>query len=107
VEHTFSRDDRPSYWCFHKRRFHHGNAHNPPHPGRIVRQECLEAIRLSVTEAARVLGVTRQILNNLVNEKVGVSPEMAVCLEKVFGGAADTWLRMQSAYSTPAPRQCR
>jgi len=71
--------------------------HNPPHPGRIVRQECLEAIRLSVTEAARALGVTRRALSNLVNEKAGISPEMAIRLEKAFGGTADAWLRMQSA----------
>ena len=48
---------------------------NPPHPGRVVRQECLAALGLSVTEAAKVLGVTRQALNNLVNEKAGISPE--------------------------------
>jgi addiction module HigA family antidote len=71
---------------------------NPPHPGRIVRQECLEPLGLSVTEGARVLGVTRQALNNLVNEKAGVSPEMAVRLSKAFGSDAGTWLRMQAAY---------
>jgi addiction module HigA family antidote len=71
---------------------------NPPHPGRIVRQECLEPLDLSVTEAARALGVTRQALNNLVNEKAGISPEMAVRLAKAFGSDAGTWLRMQTAY---------
>jgi len=78
--------------------------HNPPHPGRIVRQECLEAIRLSVTEATQVLDVTRQTLDNLVNEKAGISAEMAVCLEKAFGGAADAWLRVQSAYDLARTR---
>jgi len=58
---------------------------NPPHPGRIVRDECLEPLGLSVTEAARVLGVSRQSLNNLVNEKAGISAEMAVRLTKAFG----------------------
>ena len=71
---------------------------NPPHPGRIVRQECLEALELSVTEAARILGVQRQTLNNLVNENSGISPEMAIRLERAFGSTADTWLRMQSSY---------
>jgi antitoxin HigA-1 len=78
---------------------------NPPHPGRIVRQECLEALDLSVTEAARVLGVTRQTLNNLVNEKAAISPEMAIRLEKAFGSTADTWLRMQAAYDLAQARK--
>jgi addiction module HigA family antidote len=71
---------------------------NPPHPGRIVRQECLQPLGLTVTEGARVLGVTRQTLNNLVNEKAGISPEMAVRLSKAFGSDPGTWLRMQIAY---------
>jgi len=79
--------------------------YNLLHPGRIVRQECLEAIRLSVTEAARVLGVTRQTLDNLVNEQAGISPEMAIRLEKTFGGTVDTWLRIQSAYDLAQARK--
>jgi antitoxin HigA-1 len=71
---------------------------NPPHPGRIVREECLHALGLSVTAGARVLGVSRQTLNNLVNEKAGISPEMAIRLAKAFGGSAQTWLQMQSNY---------
>ena len=71
---------------------------NPVHPGRIVRHDCLEPLDLSVTEAARVLGVTRQALNNVVNEKSGVSPEMAIRLTKAFGGTPDAWVRMQAAY---------
>jgi addiction module HigA family antidote len=71
---------------------------NPPHPGRIVRNLCLEPLDLTVTEAARVLGVTRQTLNNLVNQNAGISPEMAVRLAKAFGSDAGTWLRMQTAY---------
>jgi len=78
---------------------------NPPHPGRIVRQECLEALGLSVTEGAKVLDVTRQALNNLVNEKAAVSPEMAIRLEKAFSGTADTWLRMQAAYDLAQARK--
>jgi antitoxin HigA-1 len=79
--------------------------HTPPHPGRIVRQECIEASDLSITEAAKVLGVTRQALNNLVTEKAGISPEMAIRLEQVFGSTADTWLRMQSAYDLAQARK--
>jgi len=71
---------------------------NPPHPGRVVRQECIEALGLTVTEAARALGVTRQALNNLVNLKAGVSPEMAIRLSKAFGSSPEVWLGMQMAY---------
>src|SRR5882757_10809564 len=71
---------------------------NPPHPGLSVRYDCLEPLGLSVTEGAKVLGVTRQALNNLVNAKAGISPEMAIRLAKAFGSTAQTWLRMQSNY---------
>lgn len=71
---------------------------NPPHPGRIVRQECIEPLGLTVTEAARALGVTRQALNNLVNLKAGISPEMAIRLSKAFGSSPEVWLGMQMAY---------
>ena len=71
---------------------------NPPHPGGIVRRECLDPLGLSVAEAAKVLGVTRQALNNLVSEKVGVSAEMAVRLAKAFGSSPDMWLRLQVNY---------
>jgi len=71
---------------------------NPPHPGRIVRRECIEALGLTVTEAARALGVTRQALNNLVNLKAGISPEMAIRLSKAFGSSPEVWLGMQMAY---------
>ncbi len=71
---------------------------NPPHPGRIVRQDCVEPLGLTITEAAKALGVTRQALNNLVNGKAGVSPEMAVRLSKAFGGSPEMWLRLQVNY---------
>jgi addiction module HigA family antidote len=71
---------------------------NPVHPGRIVRADCIEPLGLTITEAARALGVTRQALNNVVNGKSGVSPEMAIRLSKAFGGNPETWLRMQMAY---------
>jgi antitoxin HigA-1 len=71
---------------------------NPPHPGRIVRQECIKPLGLSVTAAAKALGVQRQTLNNLVNEKSGIYPEMAIRLEKGFGSSAEMWLGLQMEY---------
>jgi addiction module HigA family antidote len=65
------------------------------HPGVLVRSLCLDAFGLTVTEGARCLGVTRQALNNLVNCRSGVSPEMAVRLDRVFGGDAEVWLQRQ------------
>jgi addiction module HigA family antidote len=58
---------------------------NPPHPGQSVRYDCLEPLGLTVTEGAEILGVRRQTLNNLVNGKTGISPEMAIRLDKAFG----------------------
>lgn len=71
---------------------------NPVHPGRIVRNDCIEPLGLSITQAAKVLGVTRQALNNVVNCKSAISPEMAIRLSKAFGSNPETWLRMQVAY---------
>jgi addiction module HigA family antidote len=71
---------------------------NPPHPGRIVRQECLEPFGLTVKEAARRLGVTRQALNNVVNEKAAISAEMAMRLSKAFGSSPEVWLGLQNEY---------
>jgi len=78
---------------------------NPVHPGRIVRHDCLEPLGLTVTAAARVLGVTRQALNNVVNGKSGISPEMAIRLTKAFGSTEETWLGMQLAYDLAAARK--
>ena len=78
---------------------------NPPHPGRIVRQDCVEPLKLTITGAAKVLGVTRQALNNLVNGKAGISPEMAVRLSKAFGGSPEVWLRLQANYDLAHLRQ--
>ena len=71
---------------------------NPPHPGRSIRNACLEPLGLTITEGAKILGVSRQALNNVVNGKAGISPEMAIRLTKAFGSTAETWLRMQLAY---------
>ena len=78
---------------------------DPPHPGEIVREECLAPLGLSVTQGAKVLGVTRQALNNLVNEKAGISPEMAIRLEKAFGSSADMWLKLQLAFQLAQARK--
>ncbi|MGD9946444.1 MAG: HigA family addiction module antitoxin [Burkholderiaceae bacterium] len=71
---------------------------NPPHPGRIVRSEILESFGLSVGEAAAKLGVSRPHLSNLLNGKVGISPEMAIRLGKALGNEPDFWLRLQRQY---------
>ncbi len=69
-----------------------------PHPGETVRYDCLEPLGLSVTEGAKALGVTRRALNKLVNGKIGISPEMAIRLDKAFGGSAEVWLGVQMDY---------
>lgn len=74
---------------------------DPVHPGAIVREECLKPLGLSVTEGARRLGVGRQTLSNLVNEKAAVSTEMAYRLSKAFGSTPETWLGMQMAFPPP------
>ena len=78
---------------------------NPPHPGRSIRNACLEPLGLSVTAGAKVLGVTRQTLNNVINGKSGISPGMAIRLSKAFGSTPETWLRMQVAYDLAAARK--
>ena len=77
---------------------------DPPHPGQTVRYECLEPLGLNVTEGAKALGVTRQALNNVVNGKSGISPEMAIRLSKAFGSSAETWLKMQLDYDLAQAR---
>ncbi|HUG80633.1 MAG TPA: HigA family addiction module antitoxin [Bryobacterales bacterium] len=77
---------------------------NPPHPGLSVRIDCLDPLGLSVTEAARKLGVSRATLSRLVHEQAGISPEMAIRFEKAGWSTADTWLRMQAAYELAQAR---
>ena len=71
---------------------------NPPHPGLSVRHDCLEPLGLSVTEAEKKLGVSRKQLSDVVNGHSGISPQMAIRLDKAFGGGANTWYRLQAAY---------
>jgi len=72
--------------------------HNPPHPGEVIRALCIEPLGLSVTEAAKGLGVSRKTLSALLNGRFGVSPEMAVRLSKAFGGSPEGWLIQQAQY---------
>ena len=69
-----------------------------PHPGRSIRRDCLEALELTVTDGAKILGITRHMLSRILNGQAGISPEMAVRLEKAFGGTAQSWLALQQAY---------
>ena len=71
---------------------------NPPHPGTVVRVSCLEPLGLNVTDGAKVLGVSRQALSNLVNGRARLSSEMAIRLAKAFGSTTETWIRLQTAY---------
>lgn len=72
--------------------------HNPPHPGEVLRQLCLEPMNLTVTEAARSLGVSRKALSSIVNGHTGISPEMAVRLSIAFNTSAESWLNQQLQY---------
>lgn len=72
--------------------------HNPPHPGEVLRELCLEPLGLSVTRAAEALGVSRKTLSAILNERAGISPEMAIRLSKAFGTSAESWLNQQSQY---------
>ena len=78
---------------------------NPAHPGGFVKSEIVEALELSVTDAARVLGVTRPALSALLNERAALSPEMALRIEKAFGVSMDTLMRMQNSYDIAQARK--
>ncbi|MGA8573487.1 MAG: HigA family addiction module antitoxin [Desulfobaccales bacterium] len=77
---------------------------NPAHPGQLVKA-CLDDLGLSVAEAAKGIGITRQQLHNVVAGRSSVTPEMAIRFEKAFGGTADTWLKMQANYDLAQMRQ--
>lgn len=72
--------------------------HNPPHPGEVIRELCLEPLGLSVTAAAEALGVSRKTLSAVLNGKAGISPEMAIRLSIAFDTSAESWLNQQSQY---------
>ena len=72
--------------------------HNPPHPGEVLRELCLEPLNLTVTEAASALGVSRKTLSSILNGRAGISAEMAVRLSMAFGTSAESWLQQQEQY---------
>ena len=72
--------------------------HNPPHPGEVIRELCIEPLGLTVTEAAQGLGVSRKTLSALLNGHFGISPKMAIRLSKAFGGSAESWIIQQAQY---------
>lgn len=78
---------------------------NPPDPGLAVRHDCLEPLGLTLTEAAQRLGVSRERLSELVNGRSGISREMAIHLDRAFGGGAGAWYRLQSAYDLAHARK--
>ncbi len=72
--------------------------HNPPHPGEVIKELCLEPLGLTVTAAAKALGVSRKTLSAVLNGNAGVSPEMAIRLSIAFDTSAESWLNQQSQY---------
>jgi len=71
---------------------------NPPHPGETIRKDCIEPLGLTIAEAAERLGVSYKHLSELVNGHASISPNMAICLSKAFGGSPESWLRQQMQY---------
>ena len=78
---------------------------NPPHPGRAIKDGCLDAVGLNVTDAAEHLGVARHTLSRVLNGRSGISPDMAIRLEKAGWSNADMWLRLQAAYELAEARK--
>ena len=76
----------------------------PPHPGRSIKDACLNPLELSITEGAKVLGVTRHTLSRVINGRSGISPDMAIRLEKAGWSSADHWLRLQTAFELAEAR---
>jgi antitoxin HigA-1 len=72
--------------------------HNPPHPGEVIKELCLDPLGLTVTAAAEALGVSRKTLSAILNGKAGISPEMAIRLSIAFDTSAESWLTQQAQY---------
>ena len=72
--------------------------HTPPHPGEVLKELCLEPLGITVTDAAKALGVSRKTLSSLLNGRSGISPEMAIRLGKAFGTSPESWLNQQMQY---------
>ncbi len=81
--------------------------HDPPHPGALIRRQCLEPLGLTVTEAAKSLAVSRNTLSMLLEGRLGISPEMAIRLSEAFGGSAESWLTQQMQHDLWHARQNR
>jgi antitoxin HigA-1 len=79
--------------------------HNPPHPGEIIKELCLEPLGLTVTRAAEALGVSRKTLSAILNGRAGISPEMAIRLSIAFDTSAESWLNQQTQYDLWHARQ--
>ena len=77
---------------------------NPPHPGHTIKDACLDPLHLSVTDAAGILGVARHTLSRVINGQAGISPEMAIRLERAGWSNADHWMRLQAAYDLAQAR---
>ncbi len=72
--------------------------HNPPHPGKVLKELCIEPLGITVTDAAKGLGISRKTLSRILNGKAGISPEMAVRLSIAFNTSSESWLNQQSQY---------
>ena len=72
--------------------------HNPPHPGEVLRSLCIEPLGITVTDAAKALGISRKTLSAILNGRAGISPEMAIRLSKAFDTSAESWLNQQVQY---------
>jgi len=72
--------------------------HNPPHPGEVIKELCLEPLGLTVTKAAKALDISRKTLSSIINGKARISPEMAVRLSIAFNTSSESWLNQQSQY---------
>lgn len=81
------------------------NMHNPPHPGEVLRELCLEPLELTITDAAAALGVSRKTLSAILNGRAGISPEMALRLSIAFNTTPESWLNQQSQYDLWIARQ--
>lgn len=79
--------------------------YNPPHPGEIIKELCLEPLGLTVTRAAEALGISRKTLSAILNGRAGISPEMAIRLSIAFDTSAESWLNQQVQYDLWLARQ--
>jgi addiction module HigA family antidote len=81
--------------------------HNPPHPGLIIKELCIEPLVLTVTDTSKALGISRKSLSSIINGKAGISPEMAVRLSIAFNTSSESWINQQSQYDLWQAEQYR